>query len=79
MINARIFDGDLLLIRQQPDIEDGEIAAVLIDNEAVLKRVFKREGVVLLQSENPKYPPIICDNSSKIKILGKLKRTIIIY
>ena len=41
MINARIFDGDIVYIREQPDVEDGEIAAVLIGEEATLKRVCK--------------------------------------
>lgn len=41
MINARIFDGDIVFIRQQPDVENGEIAAVLIEGEATLKRIYK--------------------------------------
>ena len=49
MINARIMDGDLLLIRRQDDVENGEIAAVLIDGEAVLKRVYKTNGTIILQ------------------------------
>lgn len=80
MIGARIQDGDLLLIRKQPTVEDGEIAAVLIDDEAVLKRVYKRDGMLILQSENPNYPPIICDpknNKDSIVIIGKLKKVVI--
>ncbi|BFH15584.1 hypothetical protein J6TS7_56330 [Paenibacillus dendritiformis] len=79
MTGARIFEGDLLLIRKQEDVEDGEIAAVLIDEEAVLKRVYKRNGTLILQSENPIYPPIICspDDVNKITILGKLKKLIV--
>jgi repressor LexA len=79
MINARIFEGDLLLIRKQDDVENGEIAAVLIDGEAVLKRVYKTDGTIILQSENPKYKPIIVDGSKDIKIIGKLKRNVITY
>ncbi|KHF30114.1 LexA repressor [Anoxybacillus sp. BCO1] len=56
MINARIMDGDLLLIRRQEDVDSGEIAAVLIDDEIVLKRVYKTNGTIILQSENPKIP-----------------------
>lgn len=78
MINARIREGDLLLIRRQDDVESGEIAAVLIDEEAVLKRVYKNEqGNVILQSENPKYPPIVLNGDKNIKILGKLKKVVI--
>lgn len=78
MINARISDGDLLLIRKQEDVDDGEIAAVLIDDEAVLKRVYKNGGALILQSENPKYPPIIFNGQDKkVIILGKLKKVVI--
>lgn len=80
MVGARIHDGDLLLIRKQPDVADGEIAAVIIDDEAVLKRVYRQNGMLILQSENPKYPPIIVDpknNSRNIRIIGKLKKVVI--
>jgi len=78
MINARIYSGDLVLIRKQPDVEDGEIAAILIDEEIFLKRVYKRNGSVILQSENPEYPPIIADlKNHNCNIVGKLKKVII--
>lgn len=78
MINARIQDGDLVLIKKQSDVDDGEIAAILIDEDIFLKRVYKRNDSVILQSENPKYPPMIADpkNQSCI-IIGKLKKVII--
>lgn len=79
MINARIHDGDLLLIRAQDEVENGEIAAVLIDGEAVLKRVHKTDDSLVLQSENSKYPPILVGKNSDIKIIGKLKRTVIVF
>jgi repressor LexA len=80
MSGARINDGDLLLIRKQPDVENGEIAAVLINNseEAVLKRVYKNGEQIVLQSENPAYPPIFSPPEN-IRILGKLKMNIIKY
>ncbi|MEE4561612.1 LexA family protein [Paenibacillus polymyxa] len=80
MVNARIHNGDLLLIRKQEDVEEGEIAAVLIDEKVYLKRVFKNDGIMVLQSENPeKYGPIFRteENESNIKILGKLKKIVI--
>ena len=40
MINARIFDGDVVFIKQQDSVDNGEIAAIIIDNEATLKRVY---------------------------------------
>lgn len=78
MTGARISDGDLLLIRKQENVEDGEIAAVLIEDEAVLKRIYKRNGILVLQSENPQYPPIFV-TKGKVQIIGKLKKTITSY
>ncbi|SFE42883.1 repressor LexA [Paenibacillus algorifonticola] len=79
MTGARIHDGDLLLIRKQEEIEDGEIAAVMIDEEAVLKRVFRQGDMLVLQSENPAYPPIICgaNNNQNIQIIGRLRKIIV--
>ena len=74
MINARILDGDLVYIRQQHDVETGEIAAVLIDNDtATLKRIYKINGTVILRSENPNFPDQIYtkEDMKEIKILGK--------
>lgn len=75
MINARIMDGDIVFIRQQDTVNDGEIAAVLIDDEATLKRVhFLPQGMLMLQAENPKYPPIYIggdDETRNVRILGK--------
>lgn len=78
MIGARINDGDLLLIRQQEDVEDSEIAAVYVDGEAKLKRVFKRDGNLILQSENTNYPPQII-KSGDVKIIGKLEKSVIAF
>lgn len=76
MIGARINDGDLLLIRKQQTVEDGEIAAVVIDDEAVLKRVYKQNDTLVLQSENPNYPPKII-SEGQVQIVGKLKKIVI--
>lgn len=73
MINARIFDGDIVYIREQPDVENGEIAAVLIDNEATLKRVYKYENRIELRPENPTFKVMNFENEELniIRILGK--------
>ncbi len=73
MINARILDGDIVYIRQQPDVESGEIAAVLIGNEATLKRVYKYTNKIVLQPENPKYEPLVFvgEELNQIRIIGK--------
>lgn len=73
MINARIFDGDIVYIRQQDTVDNGEIAAVLIDSEATLKRVRLFEDHISLEPENPMYKPMVYWNEemNTIRILGK--------
>ncbi len=73
MIGARIYDGDTVFIHAQPDVEDGEIAVVLIDDEATLKRVYKMGDRIILRAENPAYPPMeFCKSDGKVlRILGK--------
>lgn len=73
MVNARINDGDIVYIKQQSQVDNGEIAAVLIDNEATLKRVYIYEDKVVLRPENTKYPPFVYtkEDMNNIRILGK--------
>lgn len=73
MINARIFEGDIVYIHQQPEVENGEIAAIQIDNEATLKRVYIIDGNVILRAENPNYKDMTFSKKDKksICILGK--------
>jgi len=76
MKGARIEEGDLLLIRRQSIVDDGEIAVVLIGEEAVLKRVYINNEQFILQSENPNYPPIVA-SPGEVRIIGKLKKIVI--
>lgn len=73
MINARIWDGDTVYIKQQDTVENGEIAAVLIDNEATLKRVRLFDDHIILEPENPMYKPFVYwhEEMNKVRILGK--------
>lgn len=73
MINARIFDGDIVYIRRQADVDDGEIAAVLIDTEATLKRVRRYPGKLVLSPCNPMYDDLIytAEQLDSVRILGK--------
>lgn len=73
MINARIFDGDIVYVRQQETVENGEIAAVLIDGEATLKRVRLFDDHISLEPENPMYKPFVYWNEdmNSVHILGK--------
>lgn len=58
-MEPKIHDGDLVAIRKQPEVENGEIAAVRIGEEATLKRVFRHENMLELRAENPSFPSII--------------------
>lgn len=75
MINARIKDGDIVFIRKMPMVDNGDIAAVIIDNEATLKRVYyyKNKNKLVLSPENPEYEPFIYSGEelNEIRILGK--------
>ncbi len=73
MIGAGIKDGDIVFIRKQDSVDDGEIAAVLVEDEATLKRVYISNDAVTLISENPKYKPMVYTKKQcrNIRILGK--------
>ena len=73
MINARIADGDIVFIKQQPTVENGEIAAVVIDDEATLKRVYKTADGLMLVAENPAYQPMYFSGEelTQTYVLGK--------
>lgn len=75
MINARIYDGDIVFIREQPMVEKGEIAAVIINDEATLKRVYyyPEQNKIILNPGNPAYEPFVYvgEELNSIRILGK--------
>ena len=75
MIGARILDGDIVFVRSQNSVDNGEIAAVIINDEATLKRVYfyPEESKLILSAENPKYAPLVYVGAEldEIKIIGK--------
>ena len=74
MTGAGIQDGDIVYIRKQPTVENGQIAAVVIDgDEATLKRFYRDENKVILSAENPAYAPFIYvdDEINSIRIVGR--------
>lgn len=75
MIGARIYDGDIVFIRSQDMVDDGEIAAVIIGEEATLKRVYysAEDEKLILSPENPRYAPMVFVGKEleNVKILGK--------
>lgn len=78
MIGANIYDGDIVLVRKQNDVDDGQIGIVLKDDEATMKRVYHGKDHLTLIAENPDYPPIICsiETCSFCKILGLVTHVI---
>ena len=75
MINARIYDGDVVFIKEMPMVDNGDIAAVIIDDEATLKKVYyyPDKGKLVLYPENPDYEPFIYvgEELNTIRILSK--------
>lgn len=77
MINARIMDGDIVFIRKQDMVDNGEIAAVLMDDcsesQATLKRVYVSDDKIRLCAENPNYQDMIFfeNDMNKVRIIGK--------
>ena len=75
MIGARIHDGDIIFVKKQEMVNDGEIAVVLVGEEATLKRFYyyKEQNMVILRAENPKYKDLVYTNEdiNQIRVLGK--------
>ncbi|PIQ08327.1 MAG: repressor LexA [Ignavibacteriales bacterium CG18_big_fil_WC_8_21_14_2_50_31_20] len=71
MINAGIFEGDVVIINPQKDANNGEIIVAMIDNEATLKRFERKNGNISLIPENDNYSPINVHNLDNFSIIGK--------
>lgn len=74
MINARIFDGDIVCIKADAEVNSGDIAAVLVDDDtATLKRVRLFDDHIILEPENPTYKPKVFwnDDMNRVRIIGK--------
>ncbi len=73
MVNARILDGDLVFVKKQPTVDNGEIAVVLIGDEVTLKRFYRTDAGIILKPENPKYEPrfFTASDFKDVRILGK--------
>jgi repressor LexA len=69
MMNAGILDGDLVCVRRQQTAVDGEVVVAQLEDEATVKRLFRRDGRVVLQPENDAYEPIVAD---EVLILGRV-------
>lgn len=69
MINAGIFDGDYIVVKEQQDAHDGEIVVALIEDSATVKTFYREQGRIRLQPENDTMEPIYVDNPT---ILGRV-------
>lgn len=69
MIDAGIYNNDMIIVRKQSTAENGEIVAAMVDGYATVKRFYKENKRIRLQPENPIFPPMYFDN---VEILGKV-------
>ncbi|HYA90064.1 MAG TPA: transcriptional repressor LexA [Thermodesulfobacteriota bacterium] len=73
MIEAHIQDGDFALVKPQPNAENGEIVVALIEDEATIKRIFKKRDLIRFEPANPKMEPIVVKKGEKkVAIVGKV-------
>jgi repressor LexA len=76
MIDAGIYDGDLVVVRQTTFAENGQIVAAMVGGEATVKRFYKEKGHFRLQPENPAMEPIIVP---EVEILGRVVSSVRYY
>lgn len=72
MIEADIYDGDIVFLKHTSTVENGKIAIVKIDDEVTLKKVIKTKDRVILEPYNKKYQPIILEDEPKARIVGEM-------
>lgn len=72
MVGAHIQDGDYVLVRRQEVAEHGDIVVALLDDEATVKRLYRRGRALFLQPENPTMAPIEVKGEDRFRILGKV-------
>lgn len=73
-MEPRIFEGDLILIHAQPEIESGEVGVIVVDHEdGLLKKYIERDDAIILQSYNPNYLPLVYTGKEKarLQVIGK--------
>lgn len=70
MIDANIFDGDLLMVDKSIDAVHGKVIIAVIDGDFTVKTLYKKDGVVKLIPANPEYPEIILSNDQELNVWG---------
>ena len=74
MVNAGILDGDLVVVRPQPSADNGQIIVAMVDSEATVKRLDRREGTVRLLPENDAYEPIVAPDAQVVGLVKGVMR-----
>jgi len=75
-MNPTISDSAVILIRKDEELHDGDIGVFLVNEEAFVKRYFRKDNFILLYSDNPSYQPIIVTESDDFTICGKVIKTL---
>jgi len=70
MVDVGIIDNDIVVVRKQESAEPGSIVVAMLNNEATIKRLFKKKNKIELHSENPKYKPILVEPEDEFRIIG---------
>jgi repressor LexA len=70
MVDIGILENDYVVVRKQSEAENGRVVVAMINNEATIKRMFKKSGIVELHSENAKYKPIFVKPDQEFRVLG---------
>lgn len=75
-MQPRMVEGDVVVVRQQSDVENGETAIIMIDGEATCKKILKHKDGIVLVANNPEYPPVLVSfpeiKNKDVQILGKV-------
>jgi len=71
MIEAGIFDGDYVVVRQQPYADDGDIVVAMLEDEATVKRIFRKHGKIILKPENKTMKPT-AHRPDDVAVIGKV-------
>ncbi|HHX72889.1 MAG TPA: helix-turn-helix domain-containing protein [Clostridiales bacterium] len=68
LLSARVYPGDILFIRRQPRVESGSLAALYINGEVYIRRIYRYPDQLVLVAENPDYPPLIFNGADKAQV-----------
>jgi len=76
MVGDGIYDGDLIIVKPQPDAVNGEIVVAMIEDEATVKRFYREQGFIRLQPSNLRFDPIIVSRDFKVvgKVIGLIRK-----